>query len=1083
MSTHPQQGAPLASMSTWLEVLGLSRLEPVLLENGIAEDVITSLTEADLEKLGISMGDRKRLMRAINELLSTATAQNPPADQGQPHTELRQLTIMFCDLVDATALCARLSPEQWRQVVLAYQQAAVAVITRCGGTVAQYLGDGLLVYFGYPQAQEDAAVRAVHAGLELAGRIAELDIPVDDHEHVRLQLRIGIDTGRVVIGDIGAGPRREQLALGDTPNIAARLQALAKANTVLITDQTRRLTAGLFTYEDQGVHALKGVTEPRQVWRVLSVSDTLSRFDAASGEQLSPLVGRVQEMSLLLDRWQTVLQGQGQVVLLSGEPGIGKSRMLKELCDRLGNAGLHALHLQCAAHRSESAFHPFRDALEHALHIKLEVPPSIKLDRIDAFVNDRLGGASPRHAALLAAMLAIPSDGRHDLPLSSAYQRELDIIEALVDLLQVRAEQAPFLMLFEDAHWADPASIGALNALVERARQVPVLMVVTHRPEFVSAFDRQAHVTALKVPGLRRAEVLTLVSRLMGEQALPDDLAQQIENRTDGVPLFVEELTKSVMEQASRSREEPGSPAATALPATLRDSLMSRLDRHAVAKEVAQIGAVIGREFAHDLLEALFPQDARQLDDGIQALLKSGLASRQDGDHGPVYVFKHAMVQDTAYDSLLKSRREGLHAAIVQQLEARYPETVQHQPALLARHASAAGMAMAAIPYWRKASEQAINRLALHEAAAHLQAGLQAAQGLPTNADRDQVELQLHASLGTVHMLGKGWAAPEVEQAYKRANELANATDKVDEAIWPLWGVCVYHQVRGEIALAQGIGRRMGTVARQANSRHAWLVYNMMQLQLSFYSGQLQEVHAFCEQVDHGFNDPQDRNLIALYSTDLKLVSMVHCLHAQWIMGQVDDLDAAYAAIEQRALDLAHPYSLAWVRTWGVMVYLHAGELDKLLPRLQAGWHQADEHGFAYVSAMARFAMGWCRTQLGQVEDGISLMTQGLTAFQATGAGIVLPFFLTLMAEVWGKVGRVDEALACLAQARELTDQGGERWHDAEGHRIRGDVLRQIPGVDVGEVRACYQQALSLAGAQQARNWQARAEVAMATLG
>lgn len=1079
-----QQGMTVPSMSAWLDAIGLSRLEPLLLENGIAEDVITSLTEADLEKLGLTMGDRKRLMRAIQDLLVGAGAGSARPDGAvspPAHTELRQLTIMFCDLVDATALCARLSPEQWRQVVLAYQQAAVSVITRCGGTVAQYLGDGLLVYFGYPQAQEDAAVRAVHAGLELLARIGELDIAVDGHEHVRLQLRIGIDTGRVVIGDIGAGPRREQLALGDTPNIAARLQALARANTVLITDQTRRLTAGSFTYEDQGVHTLKGVTEPRQVWRVTGVSDTLSRFDAASGEQLSPLVGRVQEMGLLMDRWQTVLQGQGQVVLLSGEPGIGKSRMLKELCDRLGNAGLTAVHLQCAAHRSDSAFHPFIDAMERLLRLRPDMPTSVKLDRLDALVKDRLGNPAPRHAALLAAMLSIPSDGRHQLPVSSAHQREQDIIEVLVDLLQARAGQDPFLVLFEDAHWADPASIGALNALVERVRQAPVLMVVTHRPEFVPAFDRQAHVTALKVPGLRRAEVLALVSRLMGDQALPESLAQQIENRTDGVPLFVEELTKSVLEQASLDVD--GMPAASTLPSTLRDSLMARLDRHAVAKEVAQIGAVIGREFAHDLLEALFSQGAQQLDDGIQALLKAGLASRQDGERGPVYVFKHAMVQDTAYDSLIKAHRESLHAAIIQQLEARDPETVRHQPALLARHATAAGLVRVAIPYWRKASEQAINRLALHEAVSHLQAGLQASQSLPASPDRDQVELQLHASLGTVHMLGKGWAAPEVEQAYKRANELASAADKIDEAIWPLWGVCVYHQVRGEIGQAQSIGRRMGTVARQSNSRHAWLVHNMMQTQLCFYGGQLADVPGYGEQVEHGFNDPQDRSLISLYSTDLKLVSMVHGLHAQWIMGQVDDLDAAYAAIEQRALALEHPYSLAWARTWGVMAYLHAGELDRLLPRLQAGWHQADEHGFAYVSALARFAMGWCRTRLGQMDDGIKLMTQGIAAFQATGAGIVLPFFLTLMAEAWGQVGRFDEAMACLAQARERTDRGGERWHDAEWHRIRGDVLRQMPGVDVNEVRAAYQQALTLATAQQATMWRLRAEAALASCG
>lgn len=1079
MSMHPPW--PVTSMPDWLASIGLGHLTPLMLDNGIAEDVLTSLTEADLEKLGMSMGDRKRLMRAIAELATSEPPNaRPVAEPLVPNTELRQLTIMFCDLVDATALCARLSPEQWRQVVLGYQQAAVAVITRYGGTVAQYLGDGLLVYFGYPQAFEDAASRALHAALELVHKMVTLDLTIDGQESVRLQVRIGIDTGRVVIGDIGAGPRREQLALGDTPNIAARLQGLAQANTVVISDQTRRLTSGNFLYEDHGIHALKGVTDPRQVWRVTGVSDTVSRFDASSGEHLSPLVGRVQELGLLTDRWQSALQGQGQVVVLSGEPGIGKSRMLKELIDRLGNGGLSAVQVQCAAHMSNSAFYPFVNALERTLGFKPDTSAESKLGRIDAFVQSRFGSAVPRYAALMAAMLSVPSDGHHDLPITSAYQREQDIIELMAELLDVRAKAEPLLFLFEDAHWADPASIAALNKLVERIRHLPVLLVVTHRPEFEPEFERQAHVTALKVPGLRRAEVATLVSRLMGDKALPEALAQQIESRTDGVPLFVEELTKSVLEQAAQASDGQ---RADVLPATLRDSLMARLDRHVQAKEVAQIGAVIGREFGHDLLVALSGQGERQLEEGVQALLRSGLASRQDTEQGPVYVFKHALVQDTAYDSLLKTRRESLHAHIVQVLESRYPDTVQREPAMLARHAAAAGQLRAAIPYWRRASELAIHRLALHEATAHLQAGLNATATLPAAPERDQVEMQLRASLGTVHMLGKGWAAPEVEQAYKRANELARAADKVDEAIWPSWGVCVFHLVRGEIRQAQAMGRRMATVARQSNSRHAWLVNNMMHVQLAFYSGQLAEVPVLCEQVEHGFNDPQDRKLIGLYSTDLKLVSMVHGLHAHWILGQVDDLDQAYAVIEQRAIELEHPYSLAWARTWGIMAYLHAGELDRLLPRLQAGWHLADQHGFAYVSAMARFAMGWCRTQLGQVEDGLVLMREGLAAFQATGAGIVLPFFLALLAEALGQAGSHGEALDCVDRARTLTQQGGEHWHEAELHRIRGDLLTRGPQADLDEARACYERAAALATAHRAQAWLKRAQQGLASLG
>jgi class 3 adenylate cyclase/predicted ATPase/ABC-type transport system involved in cytochrome c biogenesis ATPase subunit len=1084
----------LPPMSDWLVAVGLARLEPLLRDNGIAEDVLTSLTETDLEKIGISLGDRKRLMKAIGELaarvvsapvaatdkvMAAATAERDAA-----HSELRQLTIMFCDLVDATALCARLSPEQWRQVVLAYQRAAVAVIGRCGGTVAQYLGDGLLVYFGYPQAQEDAAVRAVHAALELVARIPALDITVDGHADVRLQLRIGIDTGRVVIGDIGAGSRKEQLALGDTPNIAARLQGLAATNEVLITEQTQRLTAGSFRYEDRGVHALKGVAGPRQVWRVLGVADTVSRFDALTGAQISPLVGREQELDALLACWQRAAQGQGQMLVLSGEAGIGKSRLLRELTDRVTPSGAQVLSLQCVAHRAEIAFHPFIDALERVLHFKADTPVSVKLDRLDALVGARLGG-NVAQAALLAAMLSIPTDGRHELPVSSAQQREQDIIKALCDLFDVMAAQAPVLILLEDAHWSDPASLAVLQAFAERVPRMAAMLAVTHRPEFVAPWAGQDTVTVLRLQGLPVDAVSQLVARLMGDQVLPPALARQIEQRTDGVPLFVEELTRTLLEQSAQGEVQPGH--GQTLPATLRDSLMARLERHAAAKEVAQIGAVIGRTFSHALLAALFEQGPARLADGIDALLRSGLATREDDEQGVRYVFKHALVQDTAYDSLVRERREHLHAAVVAHIESVDPDVTQRQPAMLARHAAAAGQMRVALAYWRRASEQAIQRLALREALSHLQAGLDAAQRLPTGADRDQQELQLHASLGTVHMLSKGWAAPEVEHAYRRANELASAADKVDEAIWPLWGVCVYHQVRGEIRQAQAIGRRMSTVARQANSRQAWLVYNMMQTQLCFYGGQLAAVPGFVEQVEHGYSDPQHRALIALYSTDLQLVSMVHGLHAQWIMGQVEDLDAAYAAVEQRALVLQHPYSLAWARTWGVMTYLHAGRLDRLLPRLQAGWHLADEHGFAYVSAMARFAMGWCRTQLaseaGALEDGLALMQQGLSAFEATGAGIVLPFFRALMAEAWGKAGRFDEALACIEAARTQTDRGGERWHEPELYRIQGDLLLARAPTDTASAVTCYRQAVALAEAQQAWTWRQRAQAALQALG
>jgi class 3 adenylate cyclase/predicted ATPase/ABC-type transport system involved in cytochrome c biogenesis ATPase subunit len=1082
MSTPLQESSSaLPPLAQWLEANGLARLEPVLRDNGIAEDVLTSLNETDLEKLGLSMGDRKRLLKAIAALATPHfSAEAPPPGVWPADTELRQLTIMFCDLVDATAMCARFTPEQWRDIVLAYQQAAVKIVARFGGAVAQYLGDGLLVYFGHPQALEDAPVRAGHAALALLATIPELDVEVDGHQAVQLRLRIGIDTGMVVIGDIGTGDRREQLALGDTPNIAARLQGLARSNTVVITDATRRLTAGSFVYEDMGMHALKGVQEPRQVWRIVGASDTATRFDASTGEQLSPLIGRVQEMGLLMERWQTTLHGQGQVVLLSGEPGIGKSRMLRELRERLGHAGHQAWQFQCAAHQAHSAFHPMVDTLARLLRIRPDMPAEIKLGRVDQFVLEQLQLTS-RHAALLAAMMGLTLDERHELGASAAHQREQDIVDAIAAVLMARARQAPLLMLFEDAHWADPASVAALDKMVECARQLPVLVVITHRPEFTAAFDRQPHVTALKVPGLRRHEVAALVNRLTGDQVLPEDCALQIEDRTDGVPLFVEELTKSLLDRARDGGANCD--GLSGLPVTLRDSLMARLDRHPGARDVAQVGAVIGREFSHALLAAIFPRGSDELDGGLQALLDAGLAIRQETDQGVLYAFKHALVQDTAYDSLTKARKEALHAAVVRTLQAQYPGVVQDQPALLARHAMAADLVQLAIPYWRRASEQALNRLALHEAAAHLLAGLEAVAGLPSALERDQTELQLQASLGTVYMLGKGWAAPEVEQAYGRASQLAASIDRVEDAIWPLWGVCVYHQVRGEIRQAQTVGRRMITVARQTHSRLAWLVTNMMHTQLFLYAGEFGQVPAAWEQVEHGYSDPHDRQLIALYSTDLKLVGMVHQLYAQWIMGQVEEIDPLYAAIEQRAQALGHPYSLAWTWTWAAMIYLHAGQVDRLRAWVSKGLDLAREHGFAYVMAMAQFALGWCEAQQGDAVSGLAQMTQGLDAFQATGAGIVLPCFLALRAEALGRVGRFDEALECLAQAWAQTERGGERWHEAELHRIRGNLLAQAPQADPLAARACYEQAMAVAQAQQAHVWQRRAADALAGLG
>ena len=1063
-------------LSPWLQSVGLAHLEPVLVANDIAEDVLTSLTEQDLEKLGLSMGERKRLLKAIAalaQLEATSIPVQPPAPVAvRPNVgELRQLTIMFCDLVNSTALCERLSPEQWREVVLAYQQASAAVIERYGGAIAQYLGDGLLVYFGHPQAHEDAPERAVRTGMALVDCIRQLHLEPVHAQGMHLSVRIGIHTGQVVIGDIGAGARRELLALGDTPNLAARLQGLALPDTVVISDGTRLLAGGSFAYTDLGRHELKGVREPRQVWRVQAVLQTASRFEAATSAGLTPLVGRSSELALLTERWQLACQGRGQTVLLSGEAGIGKSRMLKELCDRLGNAGLNAIRVQCSPHHVHSAFHPTIDSIERVLRFTREQPVGLKLDRLDAFAMGEYG--LPRsQVAVLASMLSMPSEERYGPIVDSAHERERETIAALVDLARAQARSTPTLMIYEDAHWADPASVSMLHELIDRITDVPFLLVIAHRPEFdmPAALKARGHVTSLRVPSLRRDEVASLVMRLAGDSPLPEDLAQHIVSKTDGVPLFVEELTRWILEspvsEDGRRKE---------VPATLRDSLMARLDRHAQAKEIAQIGAVVGREFSRDMVEALADMPPRTLNEALLALTQAGLASEQVGHQGTIYTFKHALVQDAAYDSLLTPRREALHGAIVTVMQERFPAVAQAEPELLARHASAARQPRAAIPYWRRASELAVQRLALQEAAAHLDAGLKACASLPASSERNQIELQLQASLGTAHMLGRGWAAEEVSHAFARANELASAADQVEEAIWPLWGVCIYHLVHGDIDRAVSIGQRMMTVARQSSSRNAWLVANMIHVQLCMYSGQFDQVQAHVEQVEHRYCDPQDRALIALYSTDLKLVSMVHGSQTRWFMGLEEEADALCAEQERFAASLNHPYSMAWTLTWGAMSYLHRGRVDDLLERVEEGLRLAEKHGFAYVAGMAMMGKGWALAHKGRQDEGIALMTHGLAAFRATGAGIAVPFFLVLLGEALGRAGHRAEGLARLEEAEQLVAAGGERWHEAELHRIRGRLLASGPQPDPVAAEASIRHALALASGQQAHAWRRRA--------
>ena len=774
----------------WLRSLGLGKYETAFRENEIDETVLQSLTHETLKELGVTaVGHRLKLLDAIAALRTDAGATSSAADKvpasnapsapspsPEDRAERRQVTVMFSDLVGSTALSARMDPEDLREVISAYQKCVAETVQRFGGFVAKYMGDGVLVYFGYPQAHEDDAERAVRAGLDLVATVNGLKT------HATLQARVGIATGLVVVGDlIGSGASQEQAIVGETPNLAARLQGVAEPNSVVLAESTRKLLGNLFELQDLGAQDLKGIAGQARAWTALRQASVESRFEAMHASSLTELVGREEELELLLRRWSKAKIGEGQVVLLSGEAGIGKSRLTAAVLERLATEPHTRLRYFCSPQHTDSALYPIISQMERSAGFAHNDTPQAKLDKLDTLLA--LSFTPRQDAALFAEMLSLPNDGRYPTLELAPQQRRQRTLEALTAQVEALSRSSPVLMIFEDVHWLDPTSLEALGRTLDRLRTLGVLVIVTFRPEFETPWVGRPCVTALTLNRLGEREIAAMIEGVTGNKPLPESIRQDIIERTDGIPLFVEEMTKAVLEAEGEARKTTAAvpSSAQAVPASLHASLMARLDRLGAAKEIAQIGAVIGREFSHALLAAVAGKAQAELQSAIHRLMAAGLLFRQGVPPNANYLFKHALVQDASYGTLLREPRRALHARIAETLESQFAEIAENQPELLARHCTEAGLIEKAAGLWGKAGLRSLERSALVEAVEQLDRALDQNAILPGSAAlrREQIKLQVALITPLIHV--KGYAAPETKVAAERARSFIERAEALGE--------------------------------------------------------------------------------------------------------------------------------------------------------------------------------------------------------------------------------------------------------------------------------------------------------------